>query len=103
MQKPNGFGGRPVDVALLREVERTGPVSTRELAELLATRAASLAPRLRSLVKAGLVRVQWGATPAAARAYAVTEAGRRYLLNVSDRRQAGSGSREPTTPGARRR
>ena len=85
MKHPRGPGGRAVDITILRELGDLDPLaaSARELADRLASPPGTTASKLRSLVKAGLVQVHWGAGPDATRAYAITEAGCRYLLDVS--------------------
>jgi DNA-binding MarR family transcriptional regulator len=85
MKHSKGPGGRAVDLTILRELDDLGPLaaSASELAERLASPAGSIASTLRSLVKAELARVHWGTGPDATRTYAITEAGRQYLLSVS--------------------
>jgi DNA-binding MarR family transcriptional regulator len=79
-----GPGGRAVDVSILRELQRAELSTTSELAARLLSPAGSIASKLRSLVRAELVEVRWGATRGATRAYALTDAGRRYLRGVRD-------------------
>jgi DNA-binding HxlR family transcriptional regulator len=85
MQHANGPGGRPVDLIVLRELDKLGAlaVSTSELAARLTSPACAIASKLRSLVKAELVQLHWGAGRGAARTYAITDAGRQYLLALS--------------------
>jgi DNA-binding PadR family transcriptional regulator len=85
MQHVNGPGGRPVDLTVLRELEELDEVavSTSELAGRLTAPAGSIASKLRSLVKAELVQLHWGREHGAARTYAITDAGRQYLLSLS--------------------
>jgi DNA-binding MarR family transcriptional regulator len=79
------FGGRSVDVRILRALERVGPqpVTASELALSLATSVGSVAPALQALVKAGLVERHWGDLRSV-RTYAVTDAGREYLEASED-------------------
>jgi DNA-binding HxlR family transcriptional regulator len=85
MQHGNGPGGRRVDLTLLRALEDTdtGAVSTSELAGRLTSPAGTIASKLRALVKAELVQRHWGAERGAARTYALTDAGRQFLLSLS--------------------
>ena len=82
MQHVNGPGGRRVDLTVLRELEELDElaVSTSELAGRLTSPAGSITSKLRALVKADLVRLHWGTERGAARTYAITDAGRQYLL-----------------------
>jgi DNA-binding MarR family transcriptional regulator len=79
------FGGRTVDLGILRALERAGPqpVTASELASSLVTSVGSVAPALQSLVKAGLVERYWGHLRSV-RTYAVTNAGREYLAAHGD-------------------
>ena len=84
MQHVNGPGGRPVDLTLLRALESDGrAVSASELGGRLTSPASALASKLRALVKADFVQLHWGAERGAARTYAITDAGRQYLLSLS--------------------
>ena len=82
MKQSRSPDGRRVDVTILRELDKLGtlPVSARELADRLMSPAGAIAPKLRSLVKAELVRLHWGDEAGAGRTYAITDAGRAYLL-----------------------
>lgn len=59
-------------------------VESRELATELGESVQSVAPRLRPLVRAGLVSKHWGTRHARACAYMITEHGRNYLARVAD-------------------
>ena len=96
MHHPRGPGGRPVDVSVLRELQRAEFSTTSELATRLRSPAGSIASKLRSLVRAELVEVRWGATRGSTRAYALTEAGLRYLRSVRDAEDAGALQSGPT-------
>jgi DNA-binding MarR family transcriptional regulator len=80
MRHSDDLGGRTIDLRILRALEEVGPrpVTAHELACALATSAASVAPALQALVKAGLARRHWGDV-GSARTYVVTEPGREYL------------------------
>jgi predicted ArsR family transcriptional regulator len=85
MQHSKGPGGRVVDLTVLRELDELDPVpvSARELADRLTLPAGSIASKLRSLVKAELVQINWAHEPGATRTYAITDAGRQYLLSAA--------------------
>jgi DNA-binding MarR family transcriptional regulator len=85
MQYVNGPGGRPVDLTVLRELEELDElaVSASELAGRLTSPAGSISSKLRALVKAEFVQLHWGTERGAARTYAITAAGRQYLLGRS--------------------
>lgn len=85
MKRSKGPGGRAVDLTILRELENIGPtaVSAAELGGRLRSSPGSIASKLRSLVKAELVQVHWGTGRGVARTYAITDAGRQYLIGVS--------------------
>jgi DNA-binding PadR family transcriptional regulator len=85
MRHSKGPGGRAVDLTILRELDHFGPVaaSAAELADRLMSSPGSIASTLRSLVKAELVQVNWGTALGGTRTYAITDAGRQYLVSVS--------------------
>ncbi len=72
--------------ALAQFPERT-PVHPRELATELGEAVQSVAARLQPLISAGLVSKHWGASPAPARAYMITEDGRDYLALAEEPRR----------------
>jgi DNA-binding PadR family transcriptional regulator len=89
MGQTNGFGGRSVNVRILRELAKFGdqPVTASELASRLSTLPRSIAPALQGLVKAGLAQRHWGDSRSP-RMYAATDAGREYVARVGDERAA---------------
>ena len=72
--------------ALAQFPERT-PVHPRELATELGEAVQSVAARLQPLISAGLVSKHWGAPPAPARAYMITEDGRDHLALAEEPRK----------------
>ena len=68
----------------LARVPNRSVVHPRELATELGESVQSVAPRLRPLIRAGLVSKHWGTRHALARAYMITEHGRDYLARVAD-------------------
>ena len=81
----NGFGGRSVNVRILRELAKFGaqPVTASELASRLSSPPRSIAPALQGLVKAGLAQRHWGDSRSP-RMYVVTDAGREYVARARD-------------------
>lgn len=68
----------------LAQVPDRSVIGSREIATELGESVQSVAPRLRPLVRAGLVSKHWGPRHALARAYMITEHGRDYLVRVAN-------------------
>lgn len=88
MRHFNGLGGRPVDASVLRGLDGDSglrAVTARELADTLAAPVASIAPKLQSLVRAGLAERHLLAIFGATRTYSITDSGRDYLQSLARR------------------